>query len=153
MSKKLFKSTLGFASWTLLSRILGLVREMVFASLFGATMGMDAFLVAFKIPNFFRRLFAEGAFTQAFVPFLSTLQVKQSETEVKELIQVVSGTLATVVFLVWDGAYRNDMRDMNWFVQNLTKAGLPKRCSLKQGVVACPFAQNVSVSSSMKQKT
>lgn len=100
MSKKLFKSTLGFASWTLLSRILGLVREMVFASLFGATMGMDAFLVAFKIPNFFRRLFAEGAFTQAFVPFLSTLQVKQSETEVKELIQVVSGTLATVVFLV-----------------------------------------------------
>ena len=56
---------------TMLSRVLGLVRDVTFANLFGAGSGADAFFVAFKIPNFFRRLFAEGAFNQAFVPILT----------------------------------------------------------------------------------
>ena len=55
---------------------MGLVREIIFATFFGAAAGMDAFLVAFKIPNFMRRLFAEGAFSQAFVPVLSEYRQK-----------------------------------------------------------------------------
>jgi len=71
MSLKLFKSTLIVSAMTLLSRILGFIRDVVFAREFAASAGMDAFLIAFKIPNFMRRLFAEGAFNQAFVPTLS----------------------------------------------------------------------------------
>ena len=66
----LLRSTLVVSSMTMLSRILGLVRDVVLMSVFGAGGLMDAFLVAFKIPNFLRRLFAEGAFSQAFVPVL-----------------------------------------------------------------------------------
>ena len=67
----LLRSTLVVSSMTMLSRILGLVRDVVLMSVFGAGGLMDAFLVAFKIPNFLRRLFAEGAFSQAFVPVLT----------------------------------------------------------------------------------
>ena len=56
---------------TLISRVMGLVRDMVTAYVFGASAGMDAFWVAFRIPNFMRRLFAEGSFSQAFVPVLA----------------------------------------------------------------------------------
>jgi len=84
---------------TLISRILGLLREVVFAIVFGATAQMDAFLVAFKIPNFMRRLFAEGAFAQAFVPVLSEAKAKYSEFEVKDLIAHVAGFLGLVVFI------------------------------------------------------
>lgn len=99
MSKHLFKSTLTVGSMTLISRILGLLREVVFAIVFGATAQMDAFLVAFKIPNFMRRLFAEGAFAQAFVPVLSEAKTKYSEAEVKNLIAHVAGLLGLVTFV------------------------------------------------------
>lgn len=88
---KLFRSTLVVSTMTMLSRILGLVRDMVLMSVFGAGGLMDAFLVAFKIPNFLRRLFAEGAFSQAFVPVLSEYKEKYSITEVQILISRVSG--------------------------------------------------------------
>ena len=68
MPSKLLKSTFVVSIMTLISRILGLLRDIIFASYFGASGGTDAFFVAFKIPNFMRRLFAEGAFSQAFVP-------------------------------------------------------------------------------------
>ncbi|TXK98283.1 hypothetical protein BMR10_03145, partial [Methylococcaceae bacterium CS4] len=71
LSRKLFKSTAIVSSMTMISRILGFIRDMMFARIFGADSGTDAFFVAFKIPNFLRRLFAEGAFAQAFVPVLS----------------------------------------------------------------------------------
>ncbi len=96
----MFKSTATVGSMTLISRILGLFREMVVATTFGATGGMDAFLIAFKIPNFLRRLFAEGAFSQAFVPVLSEYQGSKGEEELKSLIQRVSGTLGLIVFIV-----------------------------------------------------
>ena len=100
MSIKLFRSTFLVSVLTGVSRVLGLFREIVFATLFGATSGMDAFLVAFKIPNFLRRLFAEGAFSQAFVPILSEYKERESEENFKILIQRVAGSLALVVFVV-----------------------------------------------------
>jgi len=100
VSHKLFKSTMIVASMTFISRILGLLREIVFASFFGATAGMDAFIVAFKIPNFLRRLFAEGAFNQAFVPVLAAQKTQVDQQQMRELIQRTMGTLGIVVFIV-----------------------------------------------------
>src|SRR5690606_5222735 len=74
--KRLFLSSAVTSAATFLSRILGLVRDVVFAALFGDSAAADSFFVAFKIPNFLRRLFAEGAFSQAFVPVLSAYRVK-----------------------------------------------------------------------------
>lgn len=79
------------------SRILGFIRDVLFAVLFGAGPGMDAFLVAFKIPNFMRRLFAEGAFAQSFVPVLSATRQNESSAEVRELADVVAGTLGLIL--------------------------------------------------------
>lgn len=100
MKNKLLKSTSVVSFMTLLSRIMGFVRDMVFATMFGATLGFDAFLLAFKIPNFFRRLFAEGAFSQAFVPVLAQYKGTRSHEEVKQLVHKVSGNLALVLGVV-----------------------------------------------------
>ncbi|MFO7593139.1 MAG: murein biosynthesis integral membrane protein MurJ [Pseudomonadota bacterium] len=97
---RLLKSTAVFGSLTMVSRVLGLVRDMVFANLFGANGATDAFFVAFKIPNFFRRLFAEGAFSQAFVPVLSEYKSLRTKAEVRLLVANVSGTLGTVLLLL-----------------------------------------------------
>jgi len=67
----LLKALAAVSSMTLLSRILGFIRDAVIARIFGAGMMTDAFFVAFKIPNLLRRMFAEGAFSQAFVPILA----------------------------------------------------------------------------------
>lgn len=82
---------------TMLSRVLGLVRDMVIARYFGAGAGADAFFVAFKIPNFLRRLFAEGAFSQAFVPVLSSYRETRSRSEVQRLVNAVAGSLGLVL--------------------------------------------------------
>ncbi len=87
---------------TMLSRVLGgLVRDMVIARYFGAGAGgADAFFVAFKIPNFLRRLFAEGAFSQAFVPVLSSYRETQDISQVKRLVDAVAGSLGLVLLAV-----------------------------------------------------
>jgi len=85
---------------TLLSRVLGLLRDVVFASYFGASGSADAFFVAFKIPNFLRRLFAEGAFSQAFVPVLSEYRTQRSLADVQALVNRVAGTLGTTLILI-----------------------------------------------------
>lgn len=79
--------------FTMLSRVMGLARDIVFARVIGADAFADVFFVAFKIPNFFRRLFAEGAFAQAFVPILGEYREKGSQAAVKELVNRVTGTL------------------------------------------------------------
>jgi len=84
----------------MLSRVLGLARDVVFAHLIGAQSGADAFFVAFKIPNFLRRLFAEGAFAQAFVPVLSEYREKGSKQAVQGLIDRVCGCLGVTLFLL-----------------------------------------------------
>jgi putative peptidoglycan lipid II flippase len=100
MSKGLLRSTAVFSGLTMLSRVLGFVRDMVFANLFGAGAATDAFFVAFKIPNFLRRLFAEGAFSQAFVPVLSEYKSLRSKAEVRLLVANVTGTLGSVLLLL-----------------------------------------------------
>lgn len=85
---------------TFLSRVVGFVRDMVLAHFFGAHAGMDAFLVAFRIPNFMRRLFAEGAFSQAFVPVLAEYQKTSELTDVRLFIARVAGSLGSVLTLV-----------------------------------------------------
>ena len=97
---RLFRSTVIVSSMTMLSRILGLIRDMVLMSVFGAGGLMDAFLVAFKIPNFLRRLFAEGAFSQAFVPVLTEYKEARTLTEVQLLIARVSGVLSLVLLVL-----------------------------------------------------
>lgn len=92
-SKGLLRSSGVVSAMTLLSRVFGLVRDMVIAYYFGATAGADTFFLAFRIPNFFRRLFGEGAFSQAFVPVLSEYRTNRSQAEVKDLVDRVSGTL------------------------------------------------------------
>ena len=80
---------------TLLSRVLGLARDVVFAGLFGASGGADAFFVAFKIPNFLRRLFGEGAFAQAFVPVLAEYMAKPEGA--RALVAATAGVLFTLL--------------------------------------------------------
>src|SRR5262245_17567204 len=84
---------------TFLSRITGMVREMVYSQIFGAGPLMDAFFVAFKIPNFLRRLSAEGSFSQAFVPVVSEYRTRRTTEEVRELVNGVAGTLGVVLFI------------------------------------------------------
>lgn len=97
---RLFRSTMVVSAMTMLSRILGLVRDMVLMGVFGAGGLMDAFLVAFKIPNFLRRLFAEGAFSQAFVPVLTEYKEKRTLNEVQLLISRVAGVLSLVLLVL-----------------------------------------------------
>ncbi len=100
MSKKLLKSGLIVSSMTLISRVLGLVRDIVIAQLMGAGAAADLFFFANKIPNFLRRLFAEGAFAQAFVPVLTEYEKAESPDQVKALIAAVSGTLGSIVTVI-----------------------------------------------------
>jgi putative peptidoglycan lipid II flippase len=97
MSKSLLKSSGIVSLMTLLSRVLGFVRDVMFASAFGASAGMDAFLVALKIPNFGRRMFAEGAFSQAFVPVFTEVKTTRPHEEVRDLVAVTMGTLGGVL--------------------------------------------------------
>ena len=78
MSSKILKSTFVIGLMTLVSRISGLVRDNIFAQIMGSQMVADVFFVAFRIPNFFRRLFGEGAFSAAFVPVYAEYDVNHS---------------------------------------------------------------------------
>lgn len=83
----------------MISRILGFTRDLVFAHMFGADAATDAFFVAFKIPNFLRRLFAEGAFSLAFVPVLTEYRTNRSPQELQDFINKMAGSLGTVLLL------------------------------------------------------
>ncbi len=96
----LLRSGAVVSSMTMLSRVLGLVRDVVFANFIGASANADAFFVAFKIPNFLRRLFAEGAFAQAFVPVLADYKNEGPAAAVRALIDRVAGVLGGSLLLV-----------------------------------------------------
>ncbi|KTD23549.1 murein biosynthesis integral membrane protein MurJ [Legionella israelensis] len=98
--QSLLHSTSLVSVMTLFSRLFGFVRDMVIAHFFGAQAGMDAFFVAFRIPNFMRRLFAEGAFSQAFVPVLAEYQQTRSDADVRLFLSRVAGHLTAVLSMV-----------------------------------------------------
>ena len=98
--RALFKSTAVISAMTFISRIFGYIRDAVIFIFLGATGSTDAFFVAFRIPNFLRRLFAEGAFSQAFVPVLSEYKEKHSEQELKNLVNHTSGVLGLILLLI-----------------------------------------------------
>jgi putative peptidoglycan lipid II flippase len=100
MSRALLKSTSIVGSFTLVSRVLGLVRDIVLARFFGAGPLMDAFLVAFKIPNYLRRLFGEGAFAQAFVPVVSEYRQQREQAEVRSLVDHIAGTFGGLLLFI-----------------------------------------------------
>ncbi|CAI8217872.1 MAG: putative lipid II flippase MurJ [Marinobacterium sp. xm-d-530] len=96
----LLRSSAVVGIMTMISRVLGLIRDVVVAGYFGASGASDAFFVAFKIPNFLRRLFAEGAFAQAFVPVLSEYRSQRDLTAVQFLVNRTAGSLGFVLLLV-----------------------------------------------------
>ncbi|EIO5096914.1 murein biosynthesis integral membrane protein MurJ [Vibrio parahaemolyticus] len=100
MSKRLLKSGMIVSAMTLISRVLGLVRDVVVANLMGAGASADVFFFANKIPNFLRRLFAEGAFSQAFVPVLTENHAQGDMDKTRGLIARAAGTLGVIVSIV-----------------------------------------------------
>lgn len=96
----LFKAASTVSLLTLASRVTGLARDLLMASIFGATALTDAFNVAFRIPNLFRRLFAEGAFSQAFVPVLAAHRAQHGDAATRGLIDAVATALLWVLVLV-----------------------------------------------------
>ncbi|MDO7912547.1 murein biosynthesis integral membrane protein MurJ [Pseudomonas monteilii] len=96
----LLKSLAAVSSITMISRVLGFVRDTILARIFGAGVATDAFFIAFKLPNLLRRIFAEGAFSQAFVPILAEYKTQQGEEATRTFVAYVSGLLTLVLALV-----------------------------------------------------
>ncbi len=100
MSSILFKSMSAVGSMTLLSRISGLIRDILFASVLGDKAAADIFIVAFRIPNFFRRLFGEGAFSAAFVPVFTEYRLNKTGSENERFLQLMIGRFGLILLLV-----------------------------------------------------
>lgn len=97
---RLLRSTLLFSGLTLVSRIAGYVRDVVQAGVFGASSATDAFFIAYRIPNFLRRIFAEGSFQTAFVPVLTEYKQRGDEAALRDLLDHTAGALCAVVLVV-----------------------------------------------------
>lgn len=100
MPKSILRSTTLVSFMTLLSRVFGFIRDVAVAHLFGVTAGLDAFWVAFKIPNFMRGLFAEGSFSQAFVPVLSEYRQRNSPDEIRNFISHIFASLSVILMAI-----------------------------------------------------
>lgn len=96
----LLKTLATISSMTMISRIVGFARDAIIARIFGASTATDAFFVAFKLPNLLRRIFAEGAFSQAFVPILTELTEKQTQEKTRRFLAHIAGTLSVVLFVI-----------------------------------------------------
>ncbi|TAN05381.1 MAG: murein biosynthesis integral membrane protein MurJ [Rhodanobacteraceae bacterium] len=96
----LLRGVFSFSSMTMISRVLGLVRDIAIAHVFGVSAATDAFFIAFRVPNFMRRLFAEGSFSTAFVPVFTEVKETGSHAELRELTSRVAGTLAGVLLVI-----------------------------------------------------
>ncbi|KGM26288.1 membrane protein [Photorhabdus luminescens] len=96
----LLKSLAAVSSMTMFSRVLGFIRDAIIARIFGAGVAADAFFVAFKLPNLLRRIFAEGAFSQAFVPILAEYKNQQGDEATRTFIAYVSGMLTLILAIV-----------------------------------------------------
>ncbi|HEX5954108.1 MAG TPA: lipid II flippase MurJ, partial [Rhodanobacteraceae bacterium] len=96
----LLRGVFSFSSMTMISRLLGLARDIAITHVFGVSAATDAFWVAFRVPNFMRRLFAEGSFSTAFVPVFTEVKETGSHADLKELTARVAGTLGGVLLVI-----------------------------------------------------
>lgn len=94
------KSLISISSMTLISRVLGFIRDLLIAHIFGASMFTDAFFLAFKIPNLLRRIFAEGAFSQSFIPILIDYNLKKDKKYVREFIASIAGLIILILSII-----------------------------------------------------
>jgi putative peptidoglycan lipid II flippase len=96
----MLRGLLSFGSMTMVSRVFGLLRDVIINAVFGANAATDAFWVAFRIPNFMRRLFAEGSFSTAFVPVFTEIKETRTHDELKALVSRTAGTLGGVLLVI-----------------------------------------------------
>ena len=97
-SNKIYKALTRVSAWTGISRVFGLIRDVVTTSLLGASVFHDIFVVTLKIPNLFRRFFAEGAFNQAFIPIYSDYQKKHNKKNIYSFLNALAGSFLSVLF-------------------------------------------------------
>ncbi|WP_273544218.1 murein biosynthesis integral membrane protein MurJ [Luteimonas saliphila] len=143
----MLRSTAVFSAMTFISRISGLVRDQVYAAVFGANPAMDAFLVAFRIPNFLRRLSAEGSFSMAFVPVLSEYRERQDHAAVKALVDRVAGTLLAVLLVLTAAAVLAAPWVMRVFAPGFDAEGEQGRLAADMLRITFPYLLFISMAS------
>lgn len=145
--KGLLRSTAVFSSMTFLSRLSGLVRDQVYAAVFGAGPAMDAFVVAFRIPNFMRRLSAEGSFSMAFVPVLAEYKARGDQRAVKDLIDRVAGTLTAALLVLTAVAVLAAPWVMRLFAPGFEVGSEQARLATEMLRITFPYALFISLAS------
>ncbi|HEX7804011.1 MAG TPA: murein biosynthesis integral membrane protein MurJ [Pseudoxanthomonas sp.] len=145
--KGLLRSTAVFSSMTFLSRLSGLVRDQIYAAVFGAGPAMDAFVVAFRIPNFMRRLSAEGSFSMAFVPVLAEYKARGDQRAVKDLIDRVAGTLTAALLVLTAIAVLAAPWVMRLFAPGFEVGSEQARLATEMLRITFPYALFISLAS------
>lgn len=145
--KGLLRSTAVFSSMTFLSRLSGLVRDQIYAAVFGAGPAMDAFVVAFRIPNFMRRLSAEGSFSMAFVPVLAEYKARGDQRAVKDLIDRVAGTLTAALLVLTAVAVLAAPWVMRLFAPGFEVGSEQARLATEMLRITFPYALFISLAS------
>jgi len=140
----LLKTLAAISSMTMLSRITGLLRESLFARAFGASEFTDAFNIAFRLPNLLRRLFAEGAFAQAFVPILSDYKGKQGDAAVKPLIDSVATALIWATLLVTIAGIVATPVLIYWIMDSKSKTAQTEQAAIFMTRVMFPYIMCMS---------
>ncbi|KAF1706823.1 murein biosynthesis integral membrane protein MurJ [Pseudoxanthomonas sacheonensis] len=145
--KGLLRSTAVFSSMTFLSRLSGLVRDQIYAAVFGAGPAMDAFVVAFRIPNFMRRLSAEGSFSMAFVPVLAEYKARGDQRAVKDLVDRVAGTLTAALLVLTAVAVLAAPWVMRLFAPGFEVGSEQARLATEMLRITFPYALFISLAS------
>jgi putative peptidoglycan lipid II flippase len=145
VTRRLLRSTTVVASMTFLSRILGFMRDMVFARFFGAGSGFDAFVIAFKIPSFMRRLFAEGAFSQAFIPVLAHYQERKTPQEMQVFVSHIAGCLGLVLMIVTVFAIFASPLIVNVFAPGISEDGARYALAVQMIRITFPYLLFISL--------
>ncbi len=144
---RLLRSTAVFSSMTFISRVSGLVRDQVYAAVFGAGPAMDAFVVAFRIPNFMRRLSAEGSFSMAFVPVLAEYKAKGDQAAIKALVDRVAGTLTAFLLVLTAVAVLAAPWVMRVFAPGFSADSEQARLATEMLRITFPYALFISLAS------
>lgn len=143
----LLRSSVIFSAMTLISRVSGLVRDQVYAWQFGASPAMDAFFIAFRIPNFMRRLSAEGSFSMAFVPVLAEYKENHDHAAVKDLIDRVTGTLAAALLVLTASVVLAAPWVMKLFAPGFEPGSEQYRLATEMLQITFPYALFISLAS------